>query len=64
MENMAGVFVDPKRLADCRDMIAMDLLELIASAIRAGYTAEEVLVAVSELMAEELEPALDIPRIH
>lgn len=64
MENMDGVFVDAKRLADCRDMIEIDLLELIANAIRAGYTEEEVLVAVSELVAEELGPALDIPRIH
>lgn len=64
MENLDRVFIDAKRLADCRDMVEIDLLELIGNAMRSGYAAEEVLVAVTELVAEELGPALGIPRIH
>lgn len=64
METTDTLFINAERLADCRDMVESNLRELIADAMRSGYLAEEVLVAISELTAEELGPTLDLPSIH
>jgi hypothetical protein len=64
MQIVDRLIIDAERLADCRDMVETELHDLIERAIRSGYAAEEVLVAVSELAAEELAPALEFPSLH
>lgn len=64
MQTVDRLIIDAERLADCRDMVEIELHELIERAIRSGYAAGEVLVAVSELAAEELAPALEFSSLH
>ncbi|NRP21841.1 hypothetical protein LPJGGPFB_05100 [Ensifer adhaerens] len=64
METVGTLFINPDRLADCRDMVEDELRELIANALKSAYAPHEVLVAISELTAEELGPTIGLTSIH
>ncbi|AYG69972.1 MULTISPECIES: hypothetical protein [unclassified Rhizobium] len=64
MEELNNITVSDERLEDCRDVIEPDLQDLIHSTIAAGFTAEEVLIAISELVAEDFAAVVKIPNVH
>jgi hypothetical protein len=64
MEELYSVNVSDERLEDCRDVIEPDLQDLIRAAIASGFTAEEVLISISELVAEDFAFAVRTPSVH
>ncbi|MBB3286952.1 MULTISPECIES: hypothetical protein [Rhizobium] len=64
MEELNNITVSDERLEDCRDVIEPDLRDLIDDTIAAGFTAEEVLIAISELVAEDFAAVVKIPSVH
>ncbi|MDL2406890.1 hypothetical protein PY650_14715 [Rhizobium calliandrae] len=56
--------VSEERLEDCRDVIEPDLQDLIERTIGSGFSREEVLIAISELAAEDFAAAAKLPSVH
>lgn len=52
MEELHSITVSDDRLEDCRDVVEPDLQDLIRTTIASGFLAEEVLIAISELVAD------------
>ena len=64
MDELYSVTVSEERLEDCRDVIEPDLQDLIERTIGSGFSREEVLIAISELAAEDFAMAAKIPSVH
>ncbi|MBB3541283.1 hypothetical protein FHT76_003708 [Rhizobium sp. BK176] len=64
MEELHSLTVSDERLEDCRDVIEPDLQDLIRTTIASGFTAEEVLIAISELVAEDYAVLAKLPSVH
>jgi hypothetical protein len=64
MEELNSITVSNERLEDCRDVIEPDLQELIQATIASGFSAEEVLIAISELVAEDFATVVKVPSVH
>ncbi|MDE1157006.1 MAG: hypothetical protein PW791_01795 [Neorhizobium sp.] len=64
MEELQSLTVSDERLEDCRDVVEPDLQMLIRETIASGFTPEEVLIAISELVAEDFAVAVKLPSVH
>lgn len=64
MEELQSVQVSEERLEDCRDVIEPELEALIRATMDSGFSAEEVLIAISELAAEEFAIVAKYPSVH
>lgn len=64
MEELNSITVSGERVEDCRDVVEPDLQDLIRAAIGSGFTAEEVLIAISELVAEDFAAVVKMPSVH
>ncbi len=64
MEELHSLTVSDERLEDCREVIEPDLQDLIRTTIASGITAEEVLIAISELVAEDFAVSARLPSVH
>ncbi|WP_454855615.1 hypothetical protein [Rhizobium binxianense] len=64
MEELHNITVSEERIEDCRDVIEPDLQDLIRATIASGFTAEEVLIAISELVAEDFAAITKMPSVH
>ena len=51
-------------LEDCRDVVEMDLQDLIGRTLSSGFSREEVLIAISELVAEDFAAFVKLPSVH
>jgi hypothetical protein len=63
MEELYSLTVSDERLEDCRD-VEPDLQDLVRSAIASGFSPEEVLIAISELVAEDFATVVKTPSVH
>ncbi len=61
MEELYDITVSDERLEDCRDVVEPDLQDLIRATIASGFSAEEVLIAISELVAEDFAAVVNQP---
>ncbi|MET3857540.1 hypothetical protein [Rhizobium sp. OAE497] len=64
MEELFSMNVSDERLEDCREVVEPDLQDLIRSTIASGFSAEEVLIAISELVAEDFALMVKTPSVH
>lgn len=64
MEELTNLSISEERLEDCRDVIEPELQGLIQSAVKSGFSREEVLIAVSELVAEDFAAVMKTPSVH
>ncbi len=64
MEELFSMNVSDERLEDCREVVEPDLQDLIRGTIASGFTAEEVLIAISELVAEDFALVAKTPSVH
>ncbi|WVT75668.1 hypothetical protein QM996_25830 (plasmid) [Sinorhizobium chiapasense] len=64
MEELQSITVSEERLEDCRDVVELDLQLLIRETIDSGFSVEEVLIAISELVAEDFASAVKIASVH
>ncbi len=64
MEQLDAPLIDEDRLEDCRDVIEPELIGLIQSNVACGFTLEETLIAISELVAEEYAIVMKAPSVH
>ncbi|MGV2101163.1 MULTISPECIES: hypothetical protein [unclassified Rhizobium] len=64
MEELFSMNVSDERLEDCREVVEPDLQDLIRSTIASGFSAEEVLIAISELVAEDFALVVKTPSVH
>jgi|GEM_PF-697188 phosphoenolpyruvate-protein kinase (PTS system EI component) len=64
MDELYSVTVSEERLEDCRDVIEPDLQDLIERTIGSGFSREEVLIAISELTAEDFAAVAKLPSVH
>lgn len=64
MDELSSLTVSEERLDDCRDVIEPELQDLIQSALKSGFSREEVLIAVSELVAEDFAMVMKTPSVH
>lgn len=64
MEELTNLSISEERLEDCRDVIEPELQDLIQSAVKSGFSREEVLIAVSELVAEDFAAVTKMPSVH
>jgi len=64
MEELYSLTVSDERLEDCRDVVEPDLQDLVKSAIASGFSPEEVLIAISELVAEDFATVVRTPSVH
>ncbi|NKJ08342.1 MULTISPECIES: hypothetical protein [unclassified Rhizobium] len=64
MEELTSITISEERLEDCRDVIEPELQDLIRDALRAGFSREEILIAVSELVAEDFATVMKTPSVH
>lgn len=64
MEELSSITISEERLEDCRDVIEPELQDLIRDALRAGFSREEILIAVSELVAEDFATVMKMPSVH
>ncbi|HEV7310365.1 hypothetical protein [Ensifer sp.] len=64
MEELHSITVLQERLEDCRDVLGPDLQDLIRDTIASGFSVEEVLISISELVAEDLATVVKVPRLH
>ncbi|MEZ2130409.1 MULTISPECIES: hypothetical protein [unclassified Sinorhizobium] len=64
MEELHSLTVSDERLEDCRDVIEPDLQDLIRATVASGFTAEEVLIAISEIVAEDFAAVMKMPSVH
>jgi hypothetical protein len=59
-----SITISEERLEDCRDVIEPELQDLIRSALQTGFSREEILIAVSELVAEDFAAVMKTPSVH
>lgn len=64
MEELHSLTVSDERLEDCREVIEPDLQDLIRATVASGFTAEEVLIAISEIVAEDFAAVVKMPSVH
>jgi hypothetical protein len=64
MEELFSMNVSDERLEDCREVVEPDLQDLIRATIASGFSAEEVLIAISELVAEDFALVVKTPSVH
>jgi hypothetical protein len=64
MEELNSITISEERLEDCRDVIEPELADLILDAVKSGFSREEVLIAVSELVAEDFAAMMKTPSVH
>lgn len=64
MEELFSMNVSDERLEDCREVVEPDLQDLIRSTIASGFSAEEVLIAISELVAEDFALVVKTPSVN
>ncbi len=64
MEELESITVSEERLEDCRDVVEMDLQDLIDRTLSSGFSREEVLIAISELVAEDFAAFVKLPSVH
>ncbi|MCK3779363.1 hypothetical protein MZK49_21905 [Ensifer sesbaniae] len=64
MEELQSITVSEERLEDCRDVVELDLQLLIRDTIDSGFSVEEVLIAISELVAEDFASAVKVASVH
>jgi hypothetical protein len=64
MEELQSITVSEERLEDCRDVVELDLQLLIRETIDSGFSVEEVLIAISELVAEDFAHAVKVASVH
>lgn len=64
MEELESITISEDRLEDCRDVVIPDLDALIEATMAAGFSAEEVLIAISELVAEDFAAVVHTPSVH
>lgn len=64
MEELRSLTVSDERLDDCREAIGPDLQDLIDATVGLGFSIEETLIAISELVAEDFASAMKIPSVH
>jgi len=64
MEELFSMNVSDERLEDCREVVEPDLQDLIRLTIASGFSAEEVLIAISELVAEDFALVVKTPSVH
>ena len=64
MEELQSIDVSEERLEDCRDVVLPDLDALIRATMDSGFSAEEVLIAISELVAEDFATVARLPSVH
>jgi hypothetical protein len=64
MDELSSLTVSEERLDDCRDVIEPDLQDLIQRALKSGFSQEEVLIAVSELVAEDFAMVMKTASVH
>jgi phosphoenolpyruvate-protein kinase (PTS system EI component) len=64
MYELDNLTISEERLEDCRDVIEPELVNLIERATRSGFSREEVLIAISELTAEDFATAVNSPSVH
>jgi len=64
MEELQSITVSEERLEDCRDVVEMDLQDLIGRTLSSGFSREEVLIAISELVAEDFAAFVKLPSVH
>lgn len=64
MDELNSLTVSEERLEDCRNVVEPDLQDLIQQALKSGFSREEILIAVSELVAEDFAMAVEIPSVH
>jgi hypothetical protein len=58
------LIVSGERVADCRNSVELDFHDLVETAVRAGFSRQEIIFAVGELATAELASLPDMPRIH
>jgi hypothetical protein len=59
-----SITISEERLEDCRDVIEPGLQDPIRSALQTGFSREEILIAVSELVAEDFAAVMKTPNVH
>ena len=64
MEGLYSTMMSDERLEDCPDVVEPDLQDLIRATIASGFSAEEVLIAISELVAEDFAAVVEVPSVH
>ncbi|MDE1991187.1 MAG: hypothetical protein KGI75_01735 [Rhizobiaceae bacterium] len=64
MEELNSITISEERLEDCRDVIEPELQDLIHEALKSGFSREEILIAVNELVAEDFAAAVKTPSVH
>lgn len=64
MEELQSLTVSEERLEDCRDVVEFDLQDVIDRTLSAGFSREEVLIAISELVAEDFAAYVKLPSVH
>ena len=64
MEELDRILVNDERLEDCRDVVEPELQDLIHATIGSGFSPEEVLIAISELVAEDFAAVARLPSVH
>ncbi len=64
MEELQSLTVSEERLEDCRDVVELDLQDVIDRTLSAGFSREEVLIAISELVAEDFAAYVKLPSVH
>jgi hypothetical protein len=64
MDELTTLTVSEERVEDCRDVIEPELHELIDKALSTGFSREEVLIAISELAAEDFAYVMKTPSVH
>jgi hypothetical protein len=64
MEELTSITISEERLENCRDVIEPELQDLIRNALQTGFSCEEILIAVSELVAEGFATVMKTPSVH
>ena len=64
MEELYSTTVSDERLEDCRDVVEPDLQDPSRATMASGFSAEEVLIAISELMGEDFAAVAKVPSVH
>jgi hypothetical protein len=64
MEELASITISEERLEDCRGVIEPELQDLIRSALQTGFSRQEILIAVSELVAEDFAAVMKTPSVR
>ncbi|MBY3465815.1 hypothetical protein HFN80_17720 [Rhizobium laguerreae] len=64
MEELTSITISEERLEDCRDVVEPELQDLIRSALQTGFSREEILITVSELVAEDFATVMKTPSVH